>query len=424
MRAGVLALAAVAVLALGACHVRVVAWGEVDRDAVGRLLDTVSRARGLPVRRSVRVRLQDARELARQVETDLRTEVSSGSLSRRQRALAKLGLVGWDDDLEAFYREVYSDEPAGYYAPEEGRLYVVVRDAFRSDVGEVIGAVTGRDPVYGETLAHELAHALVDQRVDLAAFLDGAAQADARMARRALGEGDATRVGFLYAGGRSFARHLRKLRRLLSAADAESSGPEYLRDELRFPYLAGGAFVEHLYRRGGWHAVNAAYDAPPLSTEQILHPERYPADAPVALRVPADVTPRADARRIFDDVLGERGVRALFRRNDKAGESDALASGWDGDRAVVWDAAGRLFLHWTTAWDTEEDARAFAQAYRDLVVDSYRTRALRRDYADDLLWSTPEGPVGIRRQGARVLVFEGFEPVATSASASGVRADP
>jgi len=419
MHRGLLVLAVGGVLALAGCHVRVVAYGEVDRDAVGKLLHRVSVARALPVKRSIRVRLQDAHELARQVEQDLRREVASGVLVRRQRALAKIGLVGWDDDLEAFYREVYSDEPAGYYAPEEGRLYVVVRDAFRSDVGEVIGAVTGRDPVYGETLAHELAHALVDQRLDLEAFLDGAPQGDARMARRALGEGDATRVGFLYAGGGSFARHLAKLRRVLRAADAESQGPEYLRDELRFPYLAGGAFVEHLYRRGGWRAVNAAYDAPPASTEQILHPEKYPADAPVTLRVPPEVAPRAGARRIFDDVLGERGVRALFRRNAGRDEADAIAEGWDGDRAVVWDADGRLSLLWTTAWDTEEDARAFAAGYRGLVVSSYRTRALRRDQPDDVSWSTPEGPVGIRRDGPRVLVFEGIEPPQpTSASAS------
>lgn len=408
-------------VALCACHVRVVAYGEIDRDAVGRLLERVSVARGLPVKQPVRVRLQDAAELARQVEVDLRREVTSGTLARKQRALAKIGLVDWDEDLEAFYREVYSDEPAGYYAPEEGRLYVVVRDAFRSDVGEVIGAITGRDPVYGETLAHELAHALVDQRLDLAAFLDGAPDGDARMARRALGEGDATRVGFLYGGGRSFARHLGKMRRILRAADAEQTGPEYLRDEMRFPYLAGGVFVEELFRRGGWRAVNAAYDHPPASTEQILHPDRYPADAPVALRVPPEVAPRPGARRIYDDVLGERGVRALFRRNGARAAADAVAAGWDGDRAVVWDADGRLSLLWTTAWDTEDDARAFATGYRGLVQSSYRTRALRRDEPDDVAWSTPEGPVGVRRGGKRVLVYEGLEPEPATPSSGGAR---
>jgi hypothetical protein len=200
------------------------------------------------------------------------------------------------------------------------------------------------------------------------------------------------------------------MRRILTAADAEATGPTYLREELRFPYLAGGAFVEHLFRRGGWRAVDRAYEVPPASTEQILHPERYPSDAPVAIEVPDDVRPRADARRIFDDVLGERGVRALFRNVGLGRLAEPVAEGWDGDRAVVWEAAGKLSLLWSTAWDTEDDARAFAAAYRDLVVRSYRTRALRRDQQDEVAWATPEGPVRIRRDGTRVLVTEGFTP--------------
>jgi len=409
-RAGRIALGLLAALATGACHVRVVAWGQVDRDAVSRLLRTVSAARGLEVQRPIRVRLQTATELARQVERDLRAEVSSGSLARKQRALAKIGLVDWNEDLEQFYRDAYSEEPAGYYSPEEGRLYVVTRDAFRSDLGEVIGAVTGRDPVYGETLAHELAHALVDQQIDLEAFLEHAPQGDAKMARRALGEGDATRVGFLYAGGRSFSARLRKLAHILAAVDADARGPEYLREEMRFPYLEGGAFVEALFRRGGWCAVNAAYRTPPASTEQVLHPERYPGDVPTELRIPADVVPRPGARRIFDDVLGERGVRALFRRTGDRRAANHVADGWDGDRAVVWDDEGRLSLLWTTAWDSDDDAVEFATGYRGLLQRSYRTRTLRRETDDAIEWSTPEGPIGVRRTGTRVVVFEGLEP--------------
>ena len=57
--------------------------------------------------------------------------------------------------------------------------------------------------------------------------------------------------------------------------------PEILRRQLEFPYLEGQVFVTTLLGQGGWDSVDAAWDELPASTEQILHPERYPSDAPV-----------------------------------------------------------------------------------------------------------------------------------------------
>src|SRR6185503_12973069 len=168
------------------------------------------------------------------------------------------------------------------------------------------------------------------------------------------------------------------------AYDRDAPGPRYLREELRFPYVEGGLFVEHLFRHGGWRAVDAAYRRPPVSTEQILHPERYPGDAPLSLRIATQIAPGPRARRIYDDVLGERGIRAMLRQQGLP-ERDAadVAAGWDGDRACVWDDEGRLSLAWTTAWDTPADARAFADRYRALLMRWYRVRTSTRRSDDE-----------------------------------------
>ncbi len=62
----------------------------------------------------------------------------------------------------------------------------------------------------------------------------------------------------------------------------------------QWPYTAGTAFIQARYSDGGTAAVNEALRHLPVSTEQILHPERYPNDTPQPLDVPdlsADLGP-------------------------------------------------------------------------------------------------------------------------------------
>jgi len=49
--------------------------------------------------------------------------------------------------------------------------------------------------------------------------------------------------------------------------------PVILSETMIFPYLRGLVFCARLTNDGGWQALNDAYRRPPLSTEQILHPE-------------------------------------------------------------------------------------------------------------------------------------------------------
>src|SRR5690606_19445620 len=58
--------------------------------------------------------------------------------------------------------------------------------------------------------------------------------------------------------------------------------PDILMDELMSPYVDGQNFVEALIAEGGYELLNEAYANPPVSTEHILHPDRYLAgDMPI-----------------------------------------------------------------------------------------------------------------------------------------------
>ena len=68
-------------------------------------------------------------------------------------------------------------------------------------------------------------------------------------------------------------------------------------DQTYFPYLDGYAFVNAIRGRGDWDAVDAVWAAQPVSTEQILHPELYPDELPVAIELPDVATAARMARR-------------------------------------------------------------------------------------------------------------------------------
>ena len=61
-----------------------------------------------------------------------------------------------------------------------------------------------------------------------------------------------------------------------------------MREGLVFPYTDGLVFAQAVKKRGGsWASIDAAYASPPLSTEQILHPERYGPDGDWPTHLPA-----------------------------------------------------------------------------------------------------------------------------------------
>ena len=59
--------------------------------------------------------------------------------------------------------------------------------------------------------------------------------------------------------------------------------PHYMRQGLTFPYVGGLKLLMIALEKSGFSGVDALHRSPPASTEQLLHPERYPADQPIAV---------------------------------------------------------------------------------------------------------------------------------------------
>jgi hypothetical protein len=314
---------------------------------------------------------------AAQTRADSLRELDRHTTPAERRAatdvLELLGLLPPGTDLRAVEGDVAGEQVAGYYDTRRKRLAIVAGAGAADDVTSEI------------TLAHELDHALDDQRLGVRDLGSPGAD-DYASAYTALVEGTATSVMDQYA------RRYIDPGRALSSAFATAGPalastkkiPPYLLASILFSYTAGEKFVNELRRVGhGWKLVNYALRSrPPRSTEQVIHPEKYFVDQrPVAVpvsRVRA-LLPRG-WKRVAGGTVGEFDTDQILKLSVPAAVASEAAAGWGGGSYALWSGRGEkqnaLVLAW--AWDSPLDATQFMSAARQYVAKTLHGRALVR----------------------------------------------
>jgi hypothetical protein len=137
---------------------------------------------------------------------------------------------------------------------------------------------------------------------------------------------------------------------------------------LVFPYLRGQEFCAALFSRGGYDAITRAYEKPPSSTAQILHPEKFSGEQreePVTIDW-ADLRVKGQPP-IADNVLGEMGIRILFTEWLDATAGEQASAGWRGDRYLCFENG----LVWKTLWSSPQQAAAFVEAQKKTFSKRY-----------------------------------------------------
>lgn len=339
---------------------------------VGQVIEGVHPVRGLPAAEGVSYRAIDPETFRMELEALFREEYPEGYVAAEDEAFTRLGLLGVDDDLEELILGIYDSQVLAYYDP-------------RTTTFSLIGPVKKIGALESIVVAHEYGHALQDAQWGLeaqrVAELD---RADAILAQQALIEGDATAVMYDWAARElNLADLLRVSAAALTRQDQKklSRMPMILQRQLEFPYIDGYAFVTALRGRGDWAAVDDAWDAQPVSTEQILHPELYPDEAPVEVALPDVATALGPGwTASYQQTLGEMQVgvwvadgkkrRSLFPvLPGQLANADA-AAGWGGDRLVSLDGPdGAWAVVWQSDWDTKADQQEFSRAARQAMQD-------------------------------------------------------
>ena len=261
-------------------------------------------------------------------------------------------------------------------------------------------------------IAHELGHALQAQHFPKPDFPSIRGE-DERLARLALLEGDAMLTMLAYQSHETFVPLTRSLaldsldsgdvatfERASGMADEAEHMSALTRARLEFPYTSGLHFAGELFRAGGFELVNRAFEQPPVSTEQVLHPAQYlRGDAPVEVEVPK--APNG-YQSVAEGTVGELLIRLALSSCNKTKHAVEAARGWGGDAYRIVEKDELAGLLWATTWDSPADAKEFERAVRQL--------AKCWELAQDSARSVFAGPARIERRGRHVAVQRGIPP--------------
>ena len=361
------------------------------------LMGTTEMLRGLEFIDVLPVDLVTAEEMAEIIDRLLDEEITSEDDHQYSSLYIMLGLMPRGSSLRSDYQVMTEEQVAGLYDAEAKRFYVVDID-FGSMLGDMLGEDSGAlgdflggllegmggglsDTITNTIIVHELTHALDDQYYDLEGSMEALQDAnsdDASLAYQSLVEGNATRIMNDYtimemgidSGVLSDLNSMN-----MSMAEGLMDYNPFLERLMLIPYMQGEVFVRHIYEIDGQEGIENAFRNPPVSMEQILHPERYTTRPDVPSYAPdpdlSDVLNNWELETT--DTLGELMISLVFEflTGDKA-QAGRIGLGWDYDVVTTWRSESNdLAMAWVTVWDSEDDAQEFYDAYMDLLELKY-----------------------------------------------------
>lgn len=355
--------------------------------------------RGEKFKTDVAVQNQSAEEFGEYIDRALERQIPPDLAANYGRVVKKLGLYRGPEikNFLAMARMVFQSQAAAYYDPSANTFYVVMQDLPEAMLSAVY--------------AHELYHGFQDQRHDLDKYVlsptDSKLTDDELLARQAVVEGEATYIMTLWTLKKMFGTvpdssvlrmsinmqsqlSTARLLDLVKQGAAAQAGSKEIDDALqaldKIPpfmvetmvgaYLKGMNFIFETQRAGGWQKVDELYSRPPVSTEQILHPQKWAAhEQPYRYQWPdQSAEPALSGWKLLEsNTLGELQWRIIFVEYDLESLNLSAADGWDGDSFMVFENKNdsRLLLLLYTSWDSDKDVREFRHAYEQLLQIKY-----------------------------------------------------
>jgi len=349
---------------------------------VKEIMPRVESIRGRKFKKGVPSGVKTPDEFMEFALASLEEEYPEGKFEAWTNAYRLFGFIDEEADLESLYAELLRGQVGGWYDPAEARFWMV--------------STYNKGAMADIIMAHELTHALDDQHYNLAEMMEGAVHlnSDAQFGLRAVVEGSGTSLMNLYTiqgvmGGWLKLDPVEMQEMMAEQAKSLENAPPFLVLSLTLPYIVGNRFL--LRTTNAMAAamaapplddIDQAFASPPVSSEQVLHPEKYwdpeQLDLPKPVAVPDLSGNLGEGWKLLDeDVLGELGTYVLCEQalpdlNSQAGQMSAMtnqaAAGWGGDLFQVYggpEDASLVCL--ASIWDSKLDRDEFLAAVEEVV---------------------------------------------------------
>lgn len=401
-------------------------------NSVDTILQFASDDSKLAIKSKVKRRLTTRDAVEKYLEDKMKDDKDARRMERSEIVLKKFGMLDEDFRLQPFLVSLLKEQIAGYYDSKTKTVNLL--DWIAPDT---------QKPV----LAHELMHALQDQRVNLDKWEDQSSEDLSRnvaednrhiatdeedTAREAVLEGQAMAVLVDYElkpAGRNILSNPDVVKKMADeqGSDADSPvlarAPLVLQESLLFPYREGLKFeVDLLTSAGASGAFAGVLDRPPSTSYEIMNPRAYERAAKVPLLTMPDVHGLLDADYAPYDVgvMGQLDVRMLAELFGGPELAAALTPAWDGGiyyavqkkSAPDKNATSSIALLYLSQWKSPEAAAAFAKMYARELGQQYsgvtRDTSAESDTTEQV-YKTSEGPVLISTQGNLAFVSESFD---------------
>jgi gas vesicle protein len=356
------------------------------RDAAKDMAAEVENLRGLKFKQPFMRRLLTRDQVGDWMRRDMKKDMTEEDVKKMVVVGAEFGLMAEKTDVYAVFAQFIESGAAAFYKPDTRTFYHIEGNDGR-----------GARPV----VFHELVHAVEDQYFDIDAFYRVVEKdADMSLARRALVEGSACHFAEKYERAHPDD---------VKAMEQSQATPEMIQKQMKmmntvppalvasmglYPYKNAPTWLEKIGADDS-SAIEKLYADPPVSTEQVLHPEKFPLDGPRdyphKIATPDVASILGDGyENVDDNDMGELMIGLLLTQLQQGGKyfptlmnsldmktqgvgfkgaSKTASEGWDGDRYTAWveKSSGKATIVWVSVWDSEKDAREFYETYGDLL---------------------------------------------------------
>jgi hypothetical protein len=399
--------------------------------SVDEILEFVSHDTGLPIHHKVKRRLITRDQVQKFVEQRIKTDQDAQRLERSQLVLKKFGMIPADYDLHAEFVKLLREQVAAYYDPKTKTVNLL--DWVAPDL---------QRPV----LAHELTHALQDQAVGLTQWLRAASKEngnlpdpeelvseEAQAARENVSEGQAMLAMLDYTlapAGLSVLKSPAAVdmmrAQMTEGADLPivAAAPVYLRESLYMPYTFGLDFERAvLVKNGTTAAYSGTLEHPPADTLQVMLPNEYLENKPVAqLKVPdLDKLMGPDYERYDFGGIGAFDIYLMAKQYAPDKDAKEYYPHWRGGYYLAAHLKSapqeQISLIFFSRWDSPESAQMFGKMYEDYVPQRY---PLYKDFPvfplndeiGDEAAHFPGQNVLVQRHQSDLLIVETFDQAA------------